>query len=76
MKRSSKSHKETAGAAEQNLTGFAGAVSLLISALREIFDEASYIRFLNRRQLASSREAYAAFLLEHEGTTARRLRCC
>jgi len=76
MKRSSKSHAGTCGATKQSSTGFAGAVSLLISALREIFDEASYIRFLNRRQLASSREAYAAFLLEHEGTMARRPRCC
>jgi len=32
-----------------------------VSALREIFDESAYNRFLDRRQLPSSREAYAAF---------------
>jgi hypothetical protein len=79
MKRLSTSHVGTAAPgcpAEQSSTGVARAAWLLISALREIFDEAAYMRFLNRRQLASSREAYAAFLLEHEGATARRPRCC
>ncbi len=46
------------------------------ATLREIFDESAYTRFLNRRQLVSSRAAYAAFRQEHEVTKARRPRCC
>lgn len=55
---------------------FRHAVSLLVSALREIFDEAAYSRFLNRNRMASSREAYAAFLREQSSAKARRPRCC
>lgn len=46
------------------------------AALREIFDESAYARFLNQRQLASSRAAYAAFRQEHEVAKARRPKCC
>jgi hypothetical protein len=35
---------------------------LLRSAVREIFDESAYARFLERHHLTSSRHAYAAFL--------------
>ena len=42
------------------------AVSLLASALREIFDESAYARFLDRKRIASSREAYAAFCREYD----------
>jgi S-adenosylmethionine:diacylglycerol 3-amino-3-carboxypropyl transferase len=49
---------------------------LLLSALREIFDESAYARFLARQQMASSRQAYAEFLREHELAKARRPRCC
>jgi hypothetical protein len=49
---------------------------ILLAALREIFDESAYSRFLNQRQLASSRAAYAAFRQEHEVAKARRPRCC
>ncbi len=51
-------------------------VSLLASALREIFDESAYARFLERGKLASSREAYAAFCCEYETAKARKPRCC
>jgi len=44
--------------------------------LREVFDESAYTRFLLRSQLASSPEAYAAFLREHETARSRRPRCC
>ena len=54
----------------------AQAASLLASALREIFDESAYARFLDRRKLTSSREAYAAFCREYERAKARRPRCC
>lgn len=46
------------------------------AAVREIFDESAYARFLSQRQLASSRAAYAAFRQEYEGAKARRPRCC
>jgi hypothetical protein len=52
------------------------AVSLLALALREIFDESAYARFLDRKRMASSRDAYAAFCREFEGAKARRPRCC
>ncbi len=50
--------------------------SLFGAALREIFDESAYSRFLSRRKLASSRDTYAAFLREQELIKARRPRCC
>lgn len=64
------------GPVEQRSSGFRYALGLLVSALREIFDESAYARFLNRRQMASSCEAYAAFCREYEAAKARRPRCC
>jgi hypothetical protein len=52
------------------------SASLLWAALEEIFEESAYRRFLQRNQVASSREAYAAFLREQEFSKARRPRCC
>ena len=52
------------------------AVQVLLATLREIFDEAPYARFLERKQIPSSPTAYAAFLREREGSQARRPRCC
>jgi hypothetical protein len=49
---------------------------LLLAALREIFDESAYKRFLSRRELVSSRAAYAAFRQENEAAKARRPKCC
>ena len=49
---------------------------IFLAALREIFDESAYSRFLSQRQLASSRAAYASFRQEYEVTKARRPRCC
>jgi len=48
----------------------------VMAALREIFDEAAYARFLQRNGISSSRAAYGAFLRESEGAKARRPRCC
>ena len=62
--------------ASESSTGLKHALKLLLSTFREIFDEAAYTRFLNRRQLTSSREAYAAFCSEYEVAKARRPRCC
>jgi hypothetical protein len=54
----------------------AGSLRLLISTLREIFDESAYERFLLRHNLARSRATYLQFLREQELTKARRPRCC
>jgi hypothetical protein len=52
------------------------ALRILISALREIFDEAAYTRFLQRTNMASSPVAYAAFWRERESSVIRPTRCC
>ena len=44
--------------------------------LREIFDESAYARFLTRRQVATSPQAYADFLRELQTQRERRPRCC
>jgi hypothetical protein len=51
-------------------------VDIVLATLREIFDEAAYRRFLERKRLASSRAAYSEFLRELEVLRARRQRCC
>jgi hypothetical protein len=50
--------------------------AIAVAALREIFDEAAYARFLDRAGMASSREAYAAFRREFEEAKLRRPKCC
>jgi hypothetical protein len=52
------------------------AVDVLVAALREIFDEASYERFLALHQLGSSAGAYADFCRDQEQSNVRRPRCC
>ena len=47
---------------------------IIVAALREIFDEAAYLRFLERHQIASSPEAYAHFIEERD--PASKPRCC
>jgi hypothetical protein len=47
-----------------------------LGMLREIFDEASYERFLKRAGRKSTKEAYAAFRRELEEAKIRRPRCC
>jgi hypothetical protein len=49
--------------------------AVVLAVLREIFDEAAYARFLERNQLRSSGNAYAAFLREKVGTRPKP-RCC
>jgi hypothetical protein len=64
-------------AAEGSLAGMIrNAGSVLVTVLREIFDEAAYARFLSRSQRASSTQAYAAFTRERESVQNRRPRCC
>ncbi len=50
--------------------------TVLVAALREIFDESAYARFLDRQGATSSPIAYAEFLRESEIAKARRPRCC
>jgi hypothetical protein len=52
------------------------AARIFMAMLREIFDEAGYARYLDRAQVQPSREAYAAFLREREGTKNRSPKCC
>ena len=52
------------------------AASLLMSALREIFDEAAYARFLERHEMEPSRQSYREFLRESLPQQERRPRCC
>ena len=52
------------------------SLQLLLAALREIFDESAYLRFLGRAGVTSSPGAYAAFLRETEASRVRRPRCC
>jgi hypothetical protein len=54
----------------------ANAARILIAALREIFDEAAYERFLRRAKMDSSAQAYAAFRAEFEEAKTRRPKCC
>ena len=51
-------------------------LDIAAAALREIFDEAAYARFLARTRQPSSRAAYAGFLRERAAQQERRPRCC
>ena len=48
----------------------------VMAALREIFDESAYARFLERQGAESSRESYALFLEESKTARLKRPRCC
>jgi hypothetical protein len=48
----------------------------VMAALREVFDEAAYARFLERAGTVSSSAAYAAFRREFEEVKVRRPKCC
>jgi hypothetical protein len=58
------------------LAAIARQFNVLVAALREIFDESAYARFLDRRRVVSSPAAYGEFLRESEIARARRPRCC
>ncbi len=61
-------------------SGFAASlrrvVAVLLTTLREIFDENAYARFLARREMQPSRASYAAFLEELSCRRERRVKCC
>jgi hypothetical protein len=46
------------------------------AALREIFDESAYERFLESHRLVRSRASYARFVAERGPAQERRPRCC
>ncbi|HKT51268.1 MAG TPA: CstA-like transporter-associated (seleno)protein [Candidatus Angelobacter sp.] len=46
------------------------------AALREIFDESAYDRFLARTHSERSVSSYGAFMRERENAMARKQRCC
>jgi hypothetical protein len=50
--------------------------TVLVAALREIFDESAYERFLAQHELTSSAAAYSRFCHERDHSRARRPRCC
>lgn len=58
------------------MTGLKTAIRILIAALREIFDEAAYSRFLHRCHMDSCPASYAEFWRERETTQSRKPRCC
>lgn len=57
-----------------NLMRLAGR--LFVQTLREIFDENSYARFLERTGTVHSRVAYAEFIRQEARRQERRARCC
>ena len=58
------------------MTRIVNAARILLAALREIFDEAAFARFLRRARVESSPAAYAAFWRERESGQAVRPKCC
>jgi len=50
--------------------------AVVLAAMREIFDESAYARFLAEEGLAPSRRAYQLFLRESAAQRQRRPRCC
>jgi hypothetical protein len=50
--------------------------TIFAAALREIFEESAYERFLAREQVATSPVAYRDFLRETDDAKARRPKCC
>lgn len=52
------------------------SIHILWMALREIFDERAYDRYLARTHAARGRESYRAFTTERIAMTALKPRCC
>jgi hypothetical protein len=53
-----------------------GGWQILYDTLKEIFDEDSYRRFLERTCSSRSRESYREFMRERETASAQKPRCC
>jgi hypothetical protein len=52
------------------------AMRTLLAALREIFDESAYDRFLLRTQASRSVASYRAFTRERDAAMLKKPRCC
>ena len=52
------------------------AMSIVVAAFREIFDESAYVRFLERTRKLPSRDSYAEFLREIEVKKRSAPKCC
>lgn len=52
------------------------AFKIAAMALREIFDEAAYERYLKRTGSIDSRESFSAFVVTSSKEKERRARCC
>ena len=52
------------------------ALRLFLATLHEIFDEASYARFLTQQGMTPSRESYALFERVTRRKTETKPRCC
>jgi hypothetical protein len=62
--------RSSASAALRNL------LQIIRAALREIFDESAYDRFLQRTRATRSITSYHAFTRERDAAIARKPRCC
>lgn len=58
------------------IAGITRLIALAVQALREIFDETAYQRFLLRNQLPPGKVSYAEFCRDHYQLKARRPKCC
>jgi hypothetical protein len=57
--------------------GYIAKVALtLLAALREIFDESAYDRFLLRTHASRSIASYREFTRERDAATLKKPRCC
>ena len=60
----------------RKLGSFEKALTIVRAALREIFDESAYERYLARTDAERSVSSYRAFIRERENAMARKQRCC
>jgi len=61
---------------KDSLPRLASAIRTFRAALREIFDESAYDRFLLRTHASRSIASYRAFTLERDAAMLKRPRCC
>jgi hypothetical protein len=69
---SGSSHKTLKGL----LPRLARAIHTLLAAIREIFDESAYDRFLLRTNASRSIASYRAFTHERDASMQKKPRCC
>lgn len=69
-------HERSEGSAFHARDRIVRMMRTTLAALREIFDENGYARFLAQHGMTNSRESYALYLRETNLTRERRPRCC